>query len=130
MATENHITVSECQCKDCLRGPDQCWHITAHPDLSCFLPYASTPSNITDEEVEKAAPLNRGSFASYYTLPPLASELQDLISFLNCNAQLGEIGRAWYRYSRCPHSDRIRDLNKIIFYAKAEITRITKYEGK
>ena len=73
--------------------------------------------------------ISNGSSASYYTLPPSANEFQDLISLLNCNAQLGEIGRAWYRYERCPHSDRIRDLNKIIFYAEAELNRIAKYEG-
>lgn len=69
-----------------------------------------------------------GSTASYYELPKGATELQDIISFLNCNAQMGEIGRAWYRYGKCPHSERQRDLKKIIFYAQAELERLEKYE--
>lgn len=75
-----------------------------------------------------AAQVNDGSSASYYTLPANAAELQDLISYLDCNAQLGEIGRAWYRYGRCAHSSKKRDLEKIIFYAKAELARLEKQE--
>lgn len=69
-----------------------------------------------------------GSTAVYYELPPNAKELQDLIAFKNMNAQLGEIFRAAYRYGQCPHSGRIRELNKIIFYAEAELDRIARYE--
>jgi len=71
---------------------------------------------------------NDGSTADYYELPINARQLQDLISFLNCNAQLGEIGRAWYRYGRCAHSEKRRDLRKIIFYARAELDRLNLYE--
>lgn len=69
-----------------------------------------------------------GSTASYYELPPGAAELQDLIAYLNCNAQLGEIGRAWFRYGKVAHSPKARDLKKIIFYAQAELERLRKYE--
>lgn len=72
--------------------------------------------------------VNDGSTANYYELPDGASELQDIIAYLNCNAQLGEIGRAWMRYGRCAHSPRRRDLKKIIFYAQAELDRLDKYE--
>lgn len=68
-----------------------------------------------------------GSTSSYYVLPDGAKELQDLISFRNMNAQLGEIFRAAYRYGLCPHSPRRRDIKKIIFYAQAELDRIDKY---
>ena len=67
-----------------------------------------------------------GSTASYYQLPPRAKELQDLISFRDMNAQMGEIFRAAYRYGRVAHSDRERDLRKIIFYAQAELARLAK----
>lgn len=69
-----------------------------------------------------------GSTAAYYELPPEAKELQDIIAFLDCNAQMGEIGRAWMRYGRCPHSPKKRDIKKIIFYAQAELARLEKYE--
>lgn len=69
-----------------------------------------------------------GSTADYYVLPKDATQLQDLIAFRNMNAQMGEIGRAWYRYGQCPHSPKIRELKKIIFYAEAEIDRLEKYE--
>jgi hypothetical protein len=68
-----------------------------------------------------------GSTADYYVLPAGATELQDIIAAHNMNAQMGEIGRAWVRYGRCPHSPRERDLKKIIFYAQAELDRLEKY---
>lgn len=82
-----------------------------------------------DVAIAKSSVASSGSSASYYSFPSNITELQGLISFLNCNAQLGEIGRAWMRYGRCPHSSRKRDLEKIIFYAQAELERIAKYES-
>lgn len=70
-----------------------------------------------------------GSTASYYELPAGATELQDLISHLDMNAQMGEIFRACYRYGRVEHSPRERDLKKIIFYAQAELKRLEKLGG-
>ena len=69
-----------------------------------------------------------GSTASYYELPEGAKELQDLISHLNLNAQIGEIFRACYRYGRVAHSEMIRDAKKIKFYAEAEIARLEKLQ--
>jgi hypothetical protein len=66
-----------------------------------------------------------GSTAEYYELPPGASELQDLISHRNMNAQIGEIFRASYRYGQTSHSDELRDARKIKFYIDAEIARLT-----
>ncbi len=65
-----------------------------------------------------------GSTASYYELPPKATELQHLISHRNMNAQIGEIFRACYRYGMASHSDQLRDAKKILFYAKAEVERL------
>lgn len=65
-----------------------------------------------------------GSTASYYELPLGATELQDLISHRNMNAQIGEIFRACYRYGKASHSDRLRDARKMKFYAEAEIARL------
>jgi hypothetical protein len=56
-----------------------------------------------------------------------STQLQQVISELNLNAQTGEMFRALYRYGRCPHSPRERDLKKIIFYAQAELDRLEKY---
>ena len=65
-----------------------------------------------------------GSTASYYVLPDGATELQDLISHRDMNAQIGEIFRATYRYGMASHSDKLRDAKKIKFYAEAEIKRL------
>ena len=67
-----------------------------------------------------------GSNADYYKLPKLATELQDLISDKNMNAQIGEIFRECYRYGQASHSDEIRGIKKILFYANAELKRLTK----
>lgn len=76
---------------------------------------------------KKERAVSDGSTASYYELPEGATQLQDLISYLNLNAQLGEIFRACYRYGRASHSDQLRDAKKIAFYAAAEIKRLETY---
>lgn len=67
-----------------------------------------------------------GSTAGYYGLPSDARELQDLISHKNMNAQIGEIFRECYRYGQASHSDYMRGINKILFYANAEKKRLQK----
>ncbi len=71
-----------------------------------------------------AGSVSDGSTASYYELPDGAKELQDLISFKNMNAQMGEVFRGTYRYGEASHSDRLRDAKKIRFYINAEIKRL------
>lgn len=67
-----------------------------------------------------------GSSANYYTIPEGATQLQDLISHKNMNAQIGEIFRACYRYGQVEHSPELRDAKKIKFYIDAEIARLEK----
>lgn len=69
-----------------------------------------------------------GSTAYYYQLPKGATELQDLISYKNLNAQIGEIFRACYRYGQVEHSEMLRDAKKIKYYAEAEIKRLESLE--
>ena len=71
-----------------------------------------------------AVSVSDGSTASYYELPAGAKELQDLISYKDMNAQMGEIFRGTYRYGQASHSDRLRDAKKIKFYIDAEIKRL------
>ena len=86
--------------------------------------------NTEQEEVYDNKIQSDGSTASYYELPDGATELQELISAKNMNAQIGEIFRACYRYGEVAHSPMIRDIKKILFYAKAELERLNKLEGK
>lgn len=83
-----------------------------------------------EENVYGMKPIHKeksdGSTASYYELPDGASELQDLISDRNMNAQIGEIFRECYRYGRAAHSDEMRGIKKILFYANAELKRLEK----
>lgn len=65
-----------------------------------------------------------GSTASYYELPKGCTELQQLISHRDMNAQIGEIFRACYRYGIVSHSPKLRDAKKIKFYIEAEIERL------
>lgn len=82
----------------------------------------------TDNKDQPPANTNNGvsdgSTASYYELPTGSSELQDLISHRNMNAQDGEIFRAIYRKGLASHSDELRDAKKVLFYAKAEVARL------
>lgn len=70
-----------------------------------------------------------GSTASYYELPKDCSELQDLISYKDMNAQIGEIFRECYRYGQSSHSNELRGIKKILFYANAELKRLEKLNG-
>lgn len=70
-----------------------------------------------------------GSSADYYKLPPGATQLQDLISYKNMNAQIGEIFRACYRLGQVSHSPDVRDVKKILFYANAELARLERKNG-
>lgn len=69
---------------------------------------------------------SNGATASYYEIPAGATQLQDLISDRDMNAQIGEVFRACYRYGRVSHSDKLRDAKKIFFYAQAEVKRLEK----
>ena len=71
---------------------------------------------------------SNGSTASYYEIPAGATQLQDLISDRDMNAQIGEVFRACYRYGRVSHSDKLRDAKKILFYAQAEVARLEKLQ--
>jgi hypothetical protein len=68
-----------------------------------------------------------GSTASYYEIPNDAKELQDLISYKDMNAQVGESFRSLYRYGESSHSDKLRDCRKVIFYMQSEERRLLKY---
>ena len=76
------------------------------------------------EQVRATKERSDGSSADYYKLPKLAAELQDLISAKNMNAQIGEIFRECYRYGQASHSDEVRGIKKILFYANAELKRL------
>jgi len=71
---------------------------------------------------------SNGATASYYELPAGATQLQDLISDRDMNAQIGEVFRAYYRYGRVSHSDKLRDAKKIFFYAQAEVACLEKLQ--
>jgi hypothetical protein len=76
---------------------------------------------------EPISQVSDGSTADYYKLPDGSTQLQNLISYRNMNAQLGEIFRACYLYGLVKHSPKIRDIKKIIYYATAELERLEKY---
>ena len=81
------------------------------------------------EQVRSTKERSDGSSADYYKLPKLAAELQDLISAKNMNAQIGEIFRECYRYGQASHSDEVRGIKKILFYANAELKRLQNVTG-
>lgn len=101
------------------------WHHIG--DSGDIVAYRIIESDDTIGKEPINASVSDGSTASYYVLPECAKELQDLISYRDMNAQLGEIFRACYRYGLASHSDKMRDAKKIRFYIEAEIQRLEKY---
>jgi hypothetical protein len=70
-----------------------------------------------------------GGSSDYYKLPEGCQELQDLIEYKNMNFAMANIFKATYRLGNKPGTDRIYDLEKIIWFANREIERIKKYES-
>lgn len=67
-----------------------------------------------------------GSTPSQYGLPDGAKELQDLIEYRDMSFAIGNIFKSCYRFGKCNHSDKLRDINKIIWFAKREKRRLEK----
>ncbi len=86
--------------------------------------------NFNSDDLTRKNITSDGKSADYYKLPKDAKEIQDLISFKNMNAQIGEMFRGLYRYGQCSHSDEIREIKKVIFYGQAELERLEKYGKK
>jgi aminopeptidase N len=79
----------------------------------------------SDEPVEPLPNLNvGGSTPGQYALPADATELQDLIEYREMNFALGNIFKAAYRNGTCSHSDELREINKILWFATRERRRI------
>ena len=75
-------------------------------------------------ELQSDKKVSDGSSADYYQLPYGSTELQDLISCKDMNAQIGEIFRECFRYGEAAHSTKIRGAKKIKFYIEAELKRL------
>lgn len=117
-------------CKHHVQGhptASSCWECMIHNGMVYLPDWEPAYVMVEEAPVADRKEVSDGSTADYYKLPPLATQLQDLIAFRNMNAQIGEIFRACYRLGHVAHSPQIRDVKKIIFYAQAELNRLEKY---
>jgi hypothetical protein len=118
---KRHSTVcpisTESDCIDVWVEPEHC------------IPLDTIPCSRSVEDIKEAG-TSDGSSADYYKLPRDSSQLQDLISHKDMNAQIGEIFRACYRYGEVSHSDKMRDAKKMRFYAEAEVVRLERSIAK
>jgi hypothetical protein len=117
----------DCSAADQHQPDCTCWHDQGTGPYPSA--YPADPGTTLSWRVRPAVGTQRsdGSTANYYQLPPGATELQDLISFRDMNAQDGEIFRAIYRKGRASHSDELRDAKKVLFYAQAEVDRLERF---
>ena len=74
--------------------------------------------------------VNNGGSTDYYKLPTWATELQHLIEHKNMNFALGNVFKACYRLGEAPHSEAIRDLNKMIWFATMEKERLERVQQR
>jgi hypothetical protein len=70
-----------------------------------------------------------GSTPSQYGFPAHATELQDLIEHRGMNFAMGNIFKACYRDGTCSHSDAIRDMRKILWFAGRELARLLRFNS-
>lgn len=69
-----------------------------------------------------------GSTPSQYALPEGATEIQDLIEYREMNHAVATIFEACYRTGHCAHSNELRNMHKVRWFADREIARLTKKE--
>ena len=74
--------------------------------------------------------MNDGGSADYYKLPKGATDLQDIIEHKNMNFATGNMFKAIYRVNDTTHSEPVRDLRKIIWFAEREIKRLNVDESE
>ena len=82
----------------------------------------STCREYTINKAERVI-MNDGGSADYYKLPEGVTDLQDLIEYKDLNFALGNIMKSVYRMNDNTHSDRARDLRKILWFAERELAR-------
>ena len=69
---------------------------------------------------------NDGGTTDYYQLKPEWKELQDIIEDLNMDWNQANILKAAYRLGRQNHSSKLRDINKIIWFANRIKSQLEK----
>lgn len=74
---------------------------------------------------------NNGGRTDYWDIPAGADTLNDLIEHKEMSFALGSIFKATYRFGdRRFHSTKIRDLNKIIYYADRLLAIVLAEKGE
>ena len=73
------------------------------------------------EDIEKQP----GGDTDYYRVPEDAKMLQDLIEFKDMNWNIANVFKAMYRYGGCSHSDKLRDVNKALWFLEREKARLS-----
>lgn len=64
-----------------------------------------------------------GGSTSYYDIPEGAKDLGDLVEYKDMNFNIGNIFKAAYRLGEKDGTDKVYDLNKIIYFAQRELKR-------
>ena len=117
-------------CADCSRnegtGSDR-YEPEETDMIHVTVPKAKPAKTYQDQsEIPAPPPMDKpgASNPKQYGLPTGATELQDLIEFRNMNFACGNMFKAIYRMGTCSHSDELRDLRKILWFAQREIDRL------
>ena len=67
---------------------------------------------------------NNGGKTEYYDAPEGNKTLQDLIEYKEMNFAIGNIFKACYRFGKQDHSEKERDLNKILYFVNRELEKL------
>ena len=100
-----------------------CYYYNKNCKMNCHAKNRKDKKFVNFVKIEEATENNGGS-TDYYKLPAGATELQDLIEYKDMGFGVGNIFKSCYRLGNCEHSDKVRDLNKIIWFARRELNRI------
>lgn len=73
---------------------------------------------------------NNGGDTDYYKVPPGAKMLQDLIEAKELSWNIANVFKAMYRYGKCTHSDKLRDINKSIWFLEREKALLEQKQTK
>jgi len=110
------------------RNETDCYFSKSTDNLVKAFPWSNTKEGgayWADWDLKKMSK-NNGGQTDYYDLPKESTSIQDLIEHREMNFSIGNIFKACYRFGKQSHSNEIRDLNKIIYFANRELNILNK----
>lgn len=101
-------------------------------ELELVVPGGETIAKLEVKSIHTDPSINNGGKTSVYQLPEWVKDCDDFSEWRELNPfQFNILKAAWaFNTQRHKGTDEVRDLNKIVHYAKRQLSLLNKKEGK